>query len=721
MISLRQSQKGFFQASTSPLTFTTQFPSDTLLGSLLVAVVVGEIDKTSLISGTLSASTPGIVWSPVDSGSCSDSYVASSGPYAGTLFQTWGGVAIFYSANAPMVPAATVTTLSLSGSADLSVPPFSPLISVGIFEFTGIPAVSIAAIVAATYNNGFGGALDSSSPTKELISAGALTTFGHELVVVASSTHASHGLGTGYSGDGLLSFGSMQYITDAPSGGVDTAFSATSTAAKFACIAVAFGPLIATGGSCGDCPGPHLLELIPGFSDLPDSVLSADDPAFALHLGEIAFNATFGMVRCEVFACPCKHDAIVPLPVSCWDGYKYSRSELTYLWGVQSSLDPSTNWISGPDSLWFMNWNVNQDTGQVFSEEWYERSSAADSRLAAKSNDGQLLVFTVGQRQKDSMIMAEAAAYTAIDESKIAIDKPVAQDLMQQLNQDAKFSCVNSEVFYLGEYTNGQTVTLPISPVDGYVYVAGECQFQHCWRWTASGASYVQPPGSDEQAAPFLASINSSGAVSITVKFATDGGEGNVIETNYGRIAAFAFCTRSATPTSGTLADDFTELALDFFAPGATVRASEVLTIKRNIDEAILSPEFFGPTDYADAQTVALPTSPVDGYSYSRSEVQYIWSWSDTTNSAPGNPRIRLPLFLGSVDPASGLVKLRVWRLPPGGPFLDDNNTFARIKVLVMATRQAIHPEITPGTGEANLPADAGTFATDRGSLVNGS
>jgi hypothetical protein len=702
---------GFFQAHQNPLIMPNcRFPGDTLAGSLLVCVVEGQSEGTSLLPGTISLATPGISWIQVDVRSCVDSYLSG-----GTLFHDWAGVAIFYAADAPVLLGTTLTVASLSG-----IPienPSAPLISVGLFEFVGIPGASVAATIAAVYNDGHGGRDLSIAPVKQLISAGTLPTSARELVVVGSSAHPS-AAGTGYQNGGM-GFGGMEYMASAPAGGVDTAFSAASTAAQFACIAIAFSPFVVEVGSCGECPDTHLLELIPGFSDLPDSVLEADDPAFALHVGEIAFNATFGMVRCEVFACPCKHGAIVALPRSCWDGYQYSREELTYIWTVQNSVDPSTNWISGPDSMWFSNWNVNQLTGEVFSEEWYERSSAADSRLAAKSKDGLLMVFTIAQRQKTNLILASPASCPAIDESTIATDKPVTQDLMQKLNQRAKFSCVNSEVFYLGEYTDGQTVTLPVSRADGYSYSAAECKFTHAWRWTAAGANYSQPPGNLEQAAPFQASISSSGVVSISVTFSTNGGEDLITPVGYGRIAAFAFCTRGATPSSGTLANNFTELDLGFFFPGATVRASELLTIKRNIDEAILSPEFFGPADYADGQAVSLPTSSVDGYAYQQSEVQYLWNWSDTTNGTGSH--LRLPLFFGSVDPASGVVKLRTYRLPPGGPFMDDNNTLARIKVLVMATRQAIHPELKLGPTDGNKPADAGAFATDNGgNLVNG-
>jgi hypothetical protein len=710
---------------------TVNFAAGVLAGDLLLCFVKSAF-KTPDDPGfpVVTISTPGLSWTLIGSSEAvSTPYI----PYLGGTSASFR-MAVYAAFNVPAMAASVATTVTTAGGPG----------STTKFVLADFQTTEVITEVSATVSVSQNGAVSNpphlgdpfwitTDPTYR-VTAGTISTNPGDLVIVAANdvntlpsvpdpgpdfTHGIFGPGSV-----LGKYPLWQYMLSSPGGDVDSAFG-TPDANVFAAVAFTFvaggvevGEGDATG--CGECPGPHLLQLIPGFSDLPDTVLSADETAFALHVGEIAFNATFGMVRCEVFPCLLKHGDTVPLPSSCWDGYKYRRDELTYIWTVKNSTDPSTNWISGPDSLWFSNWNVNQETGEVFSEEWYERSSGADSRLAAKSKDGLLMVFTIAQRQKNNMIMAAEASYTAISESTIATDKPFTEALAQALNQNAKFSCVNSEVFYLGEYVDGDTVELPVSPVDGYVYSAAECRFLHSWRWTSSGASYIQPPGQYEQAAPFQASIDSSGAVSITVTFSTSGGEGVLTASGYGRIAAFAFCTRSATPASGTLAADFTELDLGFFFPGSTVRASELLTIKRNIDEAILSPEFFGPTDYHDADTVPLPVSPVDGYPYNRSEVQYIWSWADTTNNA-GGTHVRLPLFLGSVDPASGLVKLRTWRLPPGGPFVDDENDNAVISVLVMATRQAIHPVMMLGGTDANTPADAGTIVTDSSrNLING-
>src|SRR5207248_2784045 len=95
-----------------------------------------------------------------------------------------------------------------------------------------------------------------------------------------------------------------------------------------------------------------------------------------------------------------------------------------------------------------------------------------------------------------NLIMAAAASYSAVSSGWIGQDKAFSQQLAQGLNDDAKFSVVNKEVFYLGEYYNGQTVTMPTSPADGYSYSAAECKFMFSWRWTTPGnlTHVTEPP-----------------------------------------------------------------------------------------------------------------------------------------------------------------------------------------------------------------------------------
>jgi hypothetical protein len=432
------------------------------------------------------------------------------------------------------------------------------------------------------------------------------------------------------------------------------------------------------------------LQTPPGYSDLADAALVANDPAYAINLAKIYSNSVFGMVRPEIFLAIYKNGDTVALPVSPVDGYSYSRDELIYVWTIRNSVNPATGWISADDSLFFCSWKVDQSTGQVFSDEWYRRSgSHAD---VTHTNDGSLLVWTIAQRQQSHLIMAASPTYVTIDPSWIGIDKPYSQQLAQGLNNDAKFGVVNKEVFYLGEYYNGQTVTLPTSPCDGHSYTAGECQFMFSWRWTTQGntAKLVQPPLSDGQLAPIKASVDASGNVSITVQYVDN--NGNLITTHDGRVAVFAFCRRTGTPASlAAVADLFEEISYDFFMPGSPLPAEAPdnipLQILNNILEAILAVEYFGPTDYGDGDTVPTPTSTVDGYAYQRSELTYVWTWADTTNQEGNN--LRVPLFLANIDQITGVVSIEVWRLPPGGPLIDDDNALARLSVLVVARRAA--------------------------------
>jgi len=66
--------------------------------------------------------------------------------------------------------------------------------------------------------------------------------------------------------------------------------------------------------------------------------------------------------------------------------------------------------------------------------------------------------------------MAATPAYLPNTFANYVVDKPLTQVMCQNLNSSAKFSVVNTEVIYMGEYYNGQTVPRPVSPVDGHQY-----------------------------------------------------------------------------------------------------------------------------------------------------------------------------------------------------------------------------------------------------------
>lgn len=460
------------------------------------------------------------------------------------------------------------------------------------------------------------------------------------------------------------------------------------------------------------------LDKIPGFADIPAIALYAGNLALGSHLAKISDNAALGMIRLEKFKGLYKNGDTIPLPVSAVDGYTYTREELIYIWGVQTSFNPSTGWITGPDALWYAGWKVqqwndtlgadNSQAGLVSTEEWY-RKSTGDDDGAQSSNDGVLEVLVIGQRQRTNLtVVKEITAYTDIDPATLVTDAAYTQGIAQGLDNNAKFSVLKSEILYLGEFVNGDTIPLANlkSPADSHAYAYADCKFMFSWRWTTLNSAYTQPDKSLGQLGPQKASIDgSTGAVTVSVEYINDT---DTTETTHGRIAAFAFCSRSSLIDSiPATANSFAEIDQSVFFPGETERASVLVQLNKNIREAAISCECSTPTDYAQGDTVPTLVSPIDGYTYSRDEIDYQWEWSDTSNQTGTN--LRQSAFWAEVEPLGNVI-LKTWRLPPGGG-REITQIYSKIRVTVIGIRGSVHT--TTSVSDPNEPGDSSTQVVD--------
>ena len=469
--------------------------------------------------------------------------------------------------------------------------------------------------------------------------------------------------------------------------------------------------------------GGLVLNTQPGFSDQPDSSLVAGKLALGLQLAKISGNAALGMCRMEFFQGVYKNGETVDLPVSPVDGYQYQRNELTYLWGIYSSADTSNGWISGPGALWFCQWNVDQTTGDVISEENYRTSTTGFNAdfSSGNSNDGWLIVYTIAQRQKNNLTVSATPSWTQLQSTSFIQDLAHSQDVLQSLNDDAKLAVIGQELIEMGEFYQGQTVPRPVSPADGYTYAYAEVKFVFSWRWTTSRLAYVQPPASggptgyDYFLASLHAAISSVGVVTCAVGFEGNGGDSGYYEDPlFGRITVFAFCQRSRTGAPSSVAKDFAEIPNSLFYPGSPLPASIGAQLVNNINEAALSPEFFGPTLYAPGSTIPTPVSPVDGYAYSRSELVYLWDWGVMIPGPyPGalGDHDRCALFAGDVNQSTGAVTVDIWRLAPGGPYVEYTTPYGQLSVLVIGLRSRQQNAFTTPTVQA--PSDAGSATAD--------
>lgn len=461
------------------------------------------------------------------------------------------------------------------------------------------------------------------------------------------------------------------------------------------------------------------LSTIPGFSDLGTTPLASGKFALGVHLARVNQNASFGLVRTEVFSGLYKHGDTVPVPTSAVDGYTYKRNEMMYLWTPQNTADPVSNWASyrEPWTMWYGIWNVNQLTGTVLSEIGY-RGNNDNKDKTASTNDGQVQVFVVAQRQQTNLIMASIPAFTKRIDADFYTDRPLhTGTILNVLSSDAKFGVVNSEVMYMGEFTNGQTVPKPVSPADGRVYAYAEVTFQTSWRWTADtdgSGNPIKPAINKGQLQDWAASVDVSGIVRITNQhvFYELFGRNSYAT---GKVAVFAFCSRPLGTTFATIQNSFAELPDTTFAPGATLRASTLQKLNKNINQAVCSPEFFAATNYTNGASIPLPTSPLDGYTYARSELSYIWDWADT-GPDPTNTG-RLCLVRGGVD-ASGNVSIDKYRLRSGAGTVTLSHE-GSLRVIVFGKRANSNAIVTPVVLTA--PDWAGDPIGDRwGDIVDG-
>jgi hypothetical protein len=467
--------------------------------------------------------------------------------------------------------------------------------------------------------------------------------------------------------------------------------------------------------------GGLILNTQPGFSDQPDSTLAAGNYAIGNQMAKISGNAALGMVRLEFFQGVYTNGQTVNLPVSPVDGYQYQLSELLFSWAVYNTADLNNGWISAANmALWYANWNVDPLTGKVTSEEWYRNNYASQF-----SNDGHLQVFIIAQRQKVALTAAVAPTWTQQQASQFVTDYAYATDVLVALNNNAKMAVLGQECIAMGEFYHGQTVPTPVSPADGHSYAYSEVTFLFSWRWTTGQTAYVQPAWTPYyNLASLHALIGATGAVTCAVGWMGNGGQNYTELTTYGRIAVFALCQRTKTGTPAVVANKFAEIPNSLFYPGNDLPAGIGQQLFNNIQEAALSPEFFGPTLYAPGSTIPLPTSPVDSYQYSRSELTYIWDWGQMiTGNYPGSggDNDRCALFSANINQSTGVVTDVLWRLAPGGPYVQ-STIYGHLSVVVCGFRST--QQTATATPGVNAPSDAGSTVVDQGTpgsiTVNG-
>jgi len=140
---------------------------------------------------------------------------------------------------------------------------------------------------------------------------------------------------------------------------------------------------------------------IPGFTDLPDSALAADQPLTDYSMVKISNNAKFAAVRPETFYGWYKNGETVKLPVSKVDGYVYSRAELEYDVAAWCSRSPAAGQATNGAAKKPARANTNDAGGTLFLMDfWVEEKNESNPGLVHCNvhywNNGQEIITNGG-------------------------------------------------------------------------------------------------------------------------------------------------------------------------------------------------------------------------------------------------------------------------------------------------------------------------------------
>lgn len=174
------------------------------------------------------------------------------------------------------------------------------------------------------------------------------------------------------------------------------------------------------------------------------------------------------------------------------------------------------------------------------------------------------------------MVITSISGFVDLPDANIAASTIVTDDSLVKINQNAKFAAVRPEFIFMGYYVNGDTISLPSSPVDQYAYSYDEILFDFTMYSTRGpGTGFV----SGQATAPVQAILqpanlywtratidSSTGKVAIDVSYFAQGGAETI--THDGIVKVTAICQRQcsvsevipialSTPGDRTLVDDF--------------------------------------------------------------------------------------------------------------------------------------------------------------------
>ena len=107
-----------------------------------------------------------------------------------------------------------------------------------------------------------------------------------------------------------------------------------------------------------------------------------------------------------------------------------------------------------------------------------------------------------------SLTLQAQPGFTEVPDNTFDAGNPVSDSALKALNASSKFGVARNEQFY-GYYCNGETVQLPVSPIDGYQYQREELLYSFSTFYSGAAAG----PLNGQQSRPVGAGTSGAGMI----------------------------------------------------------------------------------------------------------------------------------------------------------------------------------------------------------------
>lgn len=129
-------------------------------------------------------------------------------------------------------------------------------------------------------------------------------------------------------------------------------------------------------------------------------------------------------------------------------------------------------------------------------------------------------------------------------DSAIAGNQPLTDDSLQKISHNAKFAAVRCEIIYMGFYGSGDSVPVPVSPVDGYAYSRAECMFIPVFASSRQPAPGFVP---GQSVFPTLSNVDLGSGSLVVVPYVVD------VNDETGSVTCQVFFTNGGAQSQGTV------------------------------------------------------------------------------------------------------------------------------------------------------------------------